>query len=440
MTDPANYNALASEIAFIGCLILDPELIETVRDRGMSVKWLKIPENQRIFEYIMQCYDEGKLIDPVTIVDSGIDEDHINQAMDSVTSTSNFEQYAKSIGLARLNEALKIRLSRNPENPEMVRSLLDSFADKFETKSMLDLRDIAKANADEVKKEEPEIEMPLPWKNLNTLLGGIRRQKLYFIGGLPGHRKTDFAINIGQHILEKGFTVLYCDYEMGESDTFLRFYTKKSRVPNTYISTRIKEHGVALTDIERVTIADTMEDYGQKMHGRLNIICYPKINEVKNMIKSTGADVVFIDHIQLFAEEHPIRQGETKAAHINTLCRRLKKLSRELNVAIICPSQIGRQCSGPPKKSDFKESAGMSENGDVLIGVWWPQAEQLSKDSKGKTCNKNYFELELAKHRGGPVGRDELHVEVETGFMTEFSRREAPLDNRGGKEEEQCEL
>lgn len=433
------YTAENSEKAFMGCLILEPELVEIVKDRGMSIKWLKDERHKEIFEIIVEAFDQGKALDPNIIVDKGIPYHYMTDLMDAATPAF-FDQYAKNIGTARLNEAMKIRIERSPENPELVRSLIDSFDDKFAVQVIKDVKSIAKEKAEDVLSETPEIEMKLPWKDLNLILGGIRRQKLYFLGGLPGHRKTDFAIDIADDLLKQGFNVLYCDYEIGEEDTFTRFFSKRAGIANTTIETRLDEFGNPLTELERIGLSGRINHYSEELDGNLTIVCYPKINEIKNLIKSKNIDAVFIDHIQLFAEEHPIRKDETKPSHINTLCRRLKKLCREMDVAVLCPSQIGRNVQGPPKKSDFKESAGMSENGDVLMGLWWPFAEQKKVNSKGKPCNKNYFEIELAKHRGGPVGRFELYVDVTTGHFTEYTDKQDTNDYRGRREPTNEEL
>jgi len=330
---------------------------------------------------------------------------------------------------------MQSRMIRNPEDPQSVRSLIDSFDDKFTEKEAVNVKYISEEMSREVMEKEPKIEIKLPWPGLNILLGGVKRQKLYFVGGLPGHRKTDFVINIADYVLEQGFNVLYCDYEMGESDTFSRFVTKRKEIPNTWIETRKNQFGKALSEEEREVMSNHIIEYGNDESERLKIVCYPRINEIKNIAKSMNADVICIDHIQLFCEEHPMRKGDTKPSHINSLCRRLKKLARELDVAIICPSQIDKNMEGPPRKKDFKESAGMMENGDVLIGIWWPHAEQKAVSSKGVACTMNFLEYEIAKHRGGPVGRGELYVQVDTGHMREFEKKEDPVYSyQGGNE------
>jgi len=420
------YTAEQSEKAFIGCLILDPELLEVVKDKGLTPDWLKDGKHKRIFEILLEAFDEGKFLDPNTISDKGVDYLMITELMDSVNSTSNFDEHAYNIGVARLNEAIQNRLLRDPENPQSVRALIDSFENKFSSNKIVRVSDIAKKIAEEVINENPKIEMNLPWSNLNQLLSGIQRKKLYFVGGLPGHRKTDFVINISDHILKQGFKVLHCDYEMGESDTFKRYLTKRKEIPNTWIDTRRDKWGNVLAIEEREIMSNHTGEYGKEIDEILKIVCYRKINEIKSIAKSMQADVIVIDHIQLFCEEHPMRKGSTNATHINNLCRRLKKLAMELDVAVICPSQIDKNMEGPPRKKDFKESAGMMENGDVLIGIWWPHAEQKKKSSRGVECLMNFFEYVLAKHRGGPVGRDDLECQPDTGLMKEFSKREEP--------------
>jgi len=319
---------------------------------------------------------------------------------------------------------MRIRLERNPENPELIKSLIESFEDKFYVKKINDVKQIAKDMAEEVIEEQPRIEMKIKHNALNRILGGVRRKKLIFLGGRPGHRKTDFVIDIADYILEQGFRVLYADFEMGEEDTFLRFFTKRKRIANTIIETRIDEFGKTLTPLERVGLSDCIKSYADEIEDRLTIVCNPKLNEIRKIAKSVKADMVVIDHIQLFAEEHPLRAGDTKPSHIESLCARLKKMSRELNIAVWSPSQVDRKIEGPPKKSDFKGSAGIEENGDVLIGIWWPHAEGKVISSRGKRCGSNFIEYSIAKNRGGPVGRDDLHVEITTGVMSEFTDQE----------------
>jgi len=76
--------------------------------------------------------------------------------------------------------------------------------------------------------------------------------------------------------------------------------------------------------------------------------------------------VIFIDYIGLIDAEADARIPRHE--QISIISRSLKQLARELDVPVVCLSQVGRQADGvEPKLSDLRDSGSIEQDADVVI-------------------------------------------------------------------------
>jgi len=412
--DPVN-----AEKAVIGCLILDPSLMEEAQSYTLDEKFFRETVHIEIWNLIEKALKDGVDFDPICLMDRGIDFETVTALTDIPDKIKSFKTYAYHLALGKHTYDLQRHIQRDPEDLQPIQDRMDKFTRMFSGQDLLTIQEIAQEAVETILDDDPRVDMPLPWERLNNRLAGCRRGKLSFVGGRPGHHKTNFIINVSVNLIKNGSKVLYADFEMGERETFERHVAVDKGLVGMEISTKRNSSGVMLSEPGRQRIAEKIGEFATECDGKLYIKSYPKLHEIKALAKSLDVDIVFIDHIQAFSNSQPMRSGETRAGHVNMICGQLKKMARELDIHVMCASQIDRNCEGPPKKNHFKESAGIEEYADVLIGVWWPCAEGNSVNSEGQLCEKDHFELQIAKNRGGPQGGMIMSVMPDTGRITQ---------------------
>ena len=157
-------------------------------------------------------------------------------------------------------------------------------------------------------------------------------------------------------------------------------------------------------------------------------------------------DLLVIDYLQLIKEDNSRDSREQQVAKI---ARRLKGLARELEVPVICLSQLNRQteASGDhrPKLSQLRESGAIEQDADVVMFVHREAyyqtkgekdagAEEDVKGKKGKKkeVDEHDAEIIVAKQRNGPTGTVHLHWESKYTQFANRTRRDASVSEYGG--------
>ena len=118
-----------------------------------------------------------------------------------------------------------------------------------------------------------------------------------------------------------------------------------------------------------------------------------------------GLDLVIVDYIQLM-ESRTGRRDENRVQELSTISRGLKMLARDLDVPLICISQLNRSPESRPDKrpmlSDLRESGAIEQDADLVMLIYRDDYYNADSEEKG------IAEVNLAKHRSGPTDRVKL--------------------------------
>src|SRR4051794_4358172 len=100
---------------------------------------------------------------------------------------------------------------------------------------------------------------------------------------------------------------------------------------------------------------------------------------------------------------------ETRQQQISKTSRAIKPVAREINVPVICLSQLNRQSEGRdghrPRMSDLRESGSIEQDADVVMLL---HREDYYRMSEPDFQPDNIAELIIAKQRNGPTGTVKL--------------------------------
>ena len=131
-------------------------------------------------------------------------------------------------------------------------------------------------------------------------------------------------------------------------------------------------------------------------------------------------DLVVIDYLGLM---HSARHIDNRVQEISEITRNLKIMAKELNVPVICCSQLARTTeargkSHKPQLADLRDSGSIEQDADIVLFIYrdiYYQAESKNPEE----INENAAECIVAKNRHGEVGTAKLHFEPEfTRFTT----------------------
>ena len=137
-------------------------------------------------------------------------------------------------------------------------------------------------------------------------------------------------------------------------------------------------------------------------------------------IKRTDGSLglIVIDYLQLI---QPDNSKDPRQEQVAKMARRLKGVSRELNVPLLCLSQLNRQAEDSkdhrPKLSHLRESGAIEQDADVVMFVHREEYYHRGEDAAEFA---GQAEVIIAKQRNGPIDTVKLSWE---GEFTRFTDR-----------------
>ena len=116
--------------------------------------------------------------------------------------------------------------------------------------------------------------------------------------------------------------------------------------------------------------------------------------------------------------------GESRQQAVSDISRMLKIMAKELQVPVLCLSQLSRanekRDDKRPMLSDLRESGAIEQDADIVLFIF--REDYYSPDSD----KRNIAELIVAKNRHGETGK------VELKWMPEFTTFDT-LEKRFGE-------
>lgn len=131
-------------------------------------------------------------------------------------------------------------------------------------------------------------------------------------------------------------------------------------------------------------------------------------------------DAIYIDYLQLI--KHSVGNGRSKENEVSEISRELKLLAKELEVPIICLSQLSRAVESRggekiPMLSDLRDSGSIEQDADIVNFLYRPEYYDILEDENG-VSTKGLAMLIFAKNRHGATASIKLKFEAE---LTRFS-------------------
>ena len=426
-------HSIEAEQAVIGSMVLDARCVPEV------VGILKAADfystiNRDIYETIFSMFTNSLVIDPVTVLEqmrvAGVWSDnsasYLLELVNITPTSSNVKEYAgivKDTALLRaiadaggdiFNMALDgaggamkilevaeqrvyaLRQGRNATGLEPIGEILVDVYDQ--------LREAARRGT-----EIPGL--PTGLIDLDYKILGLNKSDLILIASRPGMGKTSIALNIGMHVAKMtGSTVAVFSLEMSREQLALRLLSSTSEIDN-----------------KKLQMGRLSTDEWNKLGYALNMISNYKILINDNPTLSVadmnaqcrriqGLGLVIIDYLQLMTSATGKEKGggENRTQVVSDISRAMKIMAKELNVPVICLSQLSRanekREDRRPKLSDLRESGAIEQDADIVLGLY--RDDYYDKETE----SGNIAECIILKNRRGET--DTIQLEWRPEFTS----------------------
>jgi replicative DNA helicase len=138
------------------------------------------------------------------------------------------------------------------------------------------------------------------------------------------------------------------------------------------------------------------------------------------MKRKHNLGLLVIDYLQLIQPDDP---RDPRQEQVAKMARRLKILSRELKIPILCLAQLNRQAEPGkeghrPRLSHLRESGAIEQDADVVMFIHREEYYQDREEAQ-QAGTSGMAEVMVAKQRNGQSG-----VSVKLAWFSKFTRFE----------------
>ena len=429
-------HSLEGEQAVLGSMLIDPECIKDVMDKLQPGDFY-LRQNREIFETIYSMFSYAKPVDGITVAeemqrngtyDERVTRNYLVQLMEITPTSANVMEYVKIVRDKALMRSVAQAAS---EITALVQEGTGDATDMLEAaeqkifairrgqgaKDMVPLRQVLPEVLDRLS-EMSESDTHLPGLStglsaVDAKITGLNKSDLLLLAARPGMGKTSFALNIAINVAKSSQkTVAVFSLEMSAEQLVTRLLASEALVENG----RLKTGSLRETDWQKIADAATIMN---RLDIRIDdnpMLTVADMNAKCRRLDNLG--LVVIDYLQLMTSAGGKgHSGENRQQVVSDISRMLKIMAKELNVPVICLSQLSRanekRDDKRPMLSDLRESGTIEQDADIVMFLY--RDDYYNEDSE----KHNIAECIIAKNRHGETGKVELRwVPEYTAFST----------------------
>ena len=417
-------HSVEAEQAVLGSILIDSrcltDVIGIIRPEDFYLQ-----QNREIYETIYTMFNFSQSIDPVTVLDKmrelGVhhdnSRDYIMQLMKITPTAANAVQYANIVKDKAMLRALS---DASTDISQMVQEQVGTTAEILEVaeKKIYAIRKGERGDSlepigmtlhkvfdhlTELSQSDSAIPgMSTGMRDLDKKINGLNKSDLLLVAARPAMGKSAFALNLALNVAKKyNKTVAIFNLEMSREQLAMRLLAIESFVDGQKMATgKLTDEEWSKLSMASVALSQTdirIDDNPSITVAEMNAKC----RRVENL------GMVVIDYLQLMnGSGYGKGGGDSRVNVVSDISRSLKIMAKELNVPVICLSQLSR---GPesrtdkrPMLSDLRESGAIEQDADEVLFLYRDEYYNENTEDKGVA------ECIVSKNRHGEVGTVKL--------------------------------
>ena len=416
-------HSLEAEQAVLGSILIDSRCVADVVGLVRTEDFY-LEQNREIYEAIYTMFNFSQPIDPVTVLEKmrqlgyyhDNSRDYVMQLMDITPTAANVVRYA---GIVRDKAMLRGLEQAGIEIVETVTDQVGTPAEMLESaeKKIYALRKGERGDSlehigtvlhkvfdrlTELSQSDSAIPgLSTGLRDLDTKINGLNKSDLLLIAARPAMGKTSFALNIGLNVAKKyKKTVAMFSLEMSREQLAMRLLSGESFVDSQKMATgKLSEDEWTKLCMASAALSQTdirVDDNPSITVAEMNA----KLRRLDNL------GLVIIDYLQLMTGSGYGKASDNRVNVVSDISRALKIMAKELDVPVICLSQLSRGPEGRtdkrPMLSDLRESGAIEQDADEVLFLY--RDDYYNPDSE----EKNVAECIVSKNRHGEIGTVKL--------------------------------
>jgi len=415
--------SLEAEQSVLGSILIDSRCVADIIGILRPEDFF-LPQNREIYETVYTMFNFSETIDPVTVLEKmrqlGVyhdnTRDYVQQLMEITPTAANAVRYANIVkdkamlrGLADASSDISELVYDQVGTPA---EILESAEKKIyalrkgDTGDSLEHIGVTLHKVFDTLTELSQSDSAIPGmstglRDLDKKINGLNKSDLFLIAARPAMGKTAFALNIALNVAKKyNKTVAVFSLEMSREQLTMRLLANESFVELQKLLTgKLSEE--EWTKLAMASAALSQTDLRVDDNPSITVA---EINAKCRRLDNLG--LVVIDYLQLMQGSGYGKASDNRVNVVSDISRSLKIMAKELNVPVICLSQLSRGPEGRtdkrPMLSDLRESGAIEQDADEVIFLYRDEYYNENTEEKGVA------ECIVAKNRHGEVGTVKL--------------------------------
>ena len=433
-------HSIESEMCLLASMMLEKEMI------GQAVQLIDREsfyqaDHQIIYDVLLKLYEMNRPIDSVILFEELVKRQlleevggtsYIAQILNSVPSSAHGMHYA---GIVREKAMLRQLIAASND------ILRDSYAPYEQADVVLDkaerrIFEIAQkkvgGNMEPMEKVLHEVFEMIEnrgqrglicgFHELDDMLNGLQKGEMIIVAARPSMGKTAMAMNMIEYIAaDLRLPCAVFSLEMSKQQLAQRMLCSRGRIDAHKLRKGMlnsQEYTTLATVVGELAKAPVWVDDSA---GLTPLELRAKARRLK---LQHDVQCIMIDYMQLMDNPGP----ESRQQQISEISRAVKSVARELNIPVICLSQLNRMTEGReghrPRMSDLRESGSIEQDADVVMLL---HREDYYRMSDADFQPDNIAEVIIAKQRNGPTGTVKLTFLNRTTRFANLSMQNSPF-------------
>ena len=416
---------LEAEQAVLGSMLIDASCVKDVMDK-LQPQDFYLRQNREIFETIYTMFSYARPIDGLTVAeemqksgtyDPETTRSYLAQLMEITPTSANALEYA---AIVRDKSLLRSVATAAGEITALVQeglgeahTILEAAEQKIyairrgrSAQEMVHIGQVLTTVLDNLN-ELSSGQVGLPGLStglsaIDTKIHGLNKSDLILLAARPGMGKTSLALNFALNVGKAtGKTVAIFSLEMSRDQLVTRLLSSEALISNQKLITGNLTEG----DWGRIAQAAGVLNQTDIRIDDNPLLTVADMNAKCRRMDNLG--LVVIDYLQLMTSAGGKGYaGENRQQAVSDISRMLKIMAKELQVPVVCLSQLSRanekRDDKRPMLSDLRESGAIEQDADIVMFLF--RDDYYNEDSE----KRNIAECIVAKNRHGETGKVEL--------------------------------
>jgi len=419
-----------AEAGLLGAVFLDPGVIGDVLQVLRSGSDFSRPVHGAIFDAMIEIYDRTATMDIIQLAErlraaGTLDHvgglDYLRELAESAPTAAHAVEHARLVrdkavvreliaAAVETLEAAHRGEERADEVLQAAEARIFSIAQRRETRMAASLHELLQETLEAIDRSAglALTGVSTGFAQLDDMTSGFQRGEMIILAARPSMGKTAFALNVIEAIAAHGRPVVLFSLEMSRQQLVQRLLCARGGID----SHRLRRNMLNGDDRRALHLAcEALSTLPIHLDDTPALTLLQLRSKARRLKEKAKLEAIVIDYLQLMSSG---ARSESRQVEISEISRGVKAMARELDVPVICLSQLNRASEQRPGHrplmSDLRESGSIEQDADVVMMLHREEYYHLNDEEwrQGNPEKIGAAELIVAKQRNGPTGSAHL--------------------------------